>query len=236
MGIQDGACRHGADAGGRTGDPDHRDGGSRAKRMTTLVKICGMTDERGVRAAVEAGADAVGFVFFDKSPRNLSPERAATLAAGVPEGVRRVAVMLHPDPALWEAVFNELRPDVLQTDIEDFSYLRVKPGIEKWPVLREGALPGGKAFPGTFVYEGRKSGQGQTVNWNVAADVARRGRMILAGGLSLENVVGAIEKVAPFGVDVSSAVEGSPGVKDASKVKAFIEAAKAAGNEKGSTA
>ncbi len=203
--------------------------------MTTLVKICGLTDERGVQAAVDAGADAVGFVFFDKSPRNLSPERAAALATGVPEGIRRVAVMLHPDLALWDAVFDELRPDTLQTDIEDFSYLGVKPGIEKWPVLREGALPAGKSFPGTFVYEGRKSGQGKAVDWNVAADVARRGQMILAGGLSVENVAEAIERVAPFGVDVSSEVERSPGVKDAGKVSAFIEAAKAAGSEKGST-
>ena len=90
-----------------------------------MVKICGMTDERAVQAAVDAGADALGFVFFDKSPRSLSPERAVRLAAKVPQHVRRVAVMLHPDARLWDEVSRVLRPDVLQTDAGDFLYLSV---------------------------------------------------------------------------------------------------------------
>ena len=72
--------------------------------MTTFVKICGMTDAAAVSAAVDAGADAVGFVFFAKSPRNVAPARAAELAAAVPDGIRKVAVTLHPDPALWTSV------------------------------------------------------------------------------------------------------------------------------------
>lgn len=196
--------------------------------MTTLVKICGMTGQKAVNAAVAAGADAVGFVFFDKSPRNLTPEQAARLAMDVPSNVLRVAVMLHPASALWDEVSDALRPDVLQTDSDDFSYLNVAHSIARWPVLREGAVPANNALPATFVYEGKRSGQGQTVDWDGAARIARRGRMILAGGLTIDNVAAAIDKVAPYGVDVSSAVESGPGEKDVALIAAFIAAAKAA--------
>lgn len=197
--------------------------------MTTLVKICGLSDQEAVRAAVAAGADAVGFVFFEKSPRNITPEDAARLALDVPANVRRVAVMLHPDRVLWNEVSDVLRPDVLQTDIDDFSYLDVAESIERWPVLREGSVPENGALPATFVYEGARSGQGQMVDWSAAADIARRGQMILAGGLTTDNVAEAISKVAPYGVDVSSAVEFRPGEKDVAKIAAFVAAAKAAG-------
>lgn len=195
--------------------------------MTVMVKICGMSDAAAIAAAVEAGADAIGFVFFEKSPRNVAPEAAARLAAAIPSHVRRVAVTLHPDPLMWVEIEEILRPDVLQTDFGDFSYLDVADGIEKWPVLREGAVPESGPPAGPFVYEGRMSGVGETVDWGVAAELARHGRMILAGGLTAGNVATAIEEVAPWGVDVSSAVESSPGVKDIRMIEAFIAAAKA---------
>jgi phosphoribosylanthranilate isomerase len=187
-----------------------------------------MTDEQAVQAAVDAGAGAVGFVFYARSPRNLTPDQAAELAAKVPPHVKKVAVMLHPDANLWNQVSKVLRPDVLQTDSEDFAYLTVDQRIEKWPVLREGAVPKAGRFPGTFVYEGRRSGMGETVDWNAAATIAREGRMILAGGLNAVNVAEAITRVAPYGVDVSSAVESRPGVKDAARIAAFVKAAMAA--------
>jgi phosphoribosylanthranilate isomerase len=201
--------------------------------MKTLIKICGLTDPAAVSAAVTAGADAVGFVFYDKSPRNLTPEQAAKLAAAVPTGVQRVAVMLHPDEALWREVCDALRPDVVQTDQDDFSYLEVAKEIEKWPVLREGSVPENGPLPATFVYEGVRSGQGKAVDWNTAALVARRGRMILAGGLAVDNVADAIARVAPYGVDVSSAVESSPGKKDVTLIAAFVAAARAANHDSG---
>jgi len=196
--------------------------------MSILVKICGLTDDKAVQAAVDAGADAVGFVFYDRSPRNLSPEKAARLAANVPANVRRIAVMLHPDAGLWNEVSDALKPDVVQTDFDDFSYLQVDEGITKWPVLREGSVAALKELPATFVYEGTQSGHGQTVDWNAAAAIARRGKMILAGGLTIENVAEAISKVAPYGVDVSSAVESERGKKDVELIAAFVTAAKAA--------
>jgi phosphoribosylanthranilate isomerase len=195
--------------------------------MTVMVKICGMSDGDAIAAAVGAGADAIGFVFFEKSPRNVMPEQAARLAAAIPSHVRRVAVTLHPDPLTWLEVQAILRPDVLQTDIGDFSYLDVADGIEKWPVLREGAVPDPGPPAGPFVYEGRMSGVGETVDWGVAAELARHGRMILAGGLTAGNVATAIDEVAPWGVDVSSAVESAPGVKDVQMIEAFIGAARA---------
>lgn len=196
--------------------------------MTILVKICGLNDQQAVRAAIDAGADALGFVFFEKSPRNITPDVAARISADVPATVRRVAVMLHPDRVLWNEVSDALRPDVLQTDSDDFLYLDVAENIAKWPVLREGSVPKDGALPATFVYEGTRSGQGQVVDWSAAADIARRGQMILAGGLTIDNVKDAIEKVAPHGVDVSSAVESGPGKKDVAKIAAFVAAAKAA--------
>jgi phosphoribosylanthranilate isomerase len=195
--------------------------------VTVLVKICGMRDSHAIAAAVEAGADAIGFVFFDRSPRNVSPQQAARLAAAIPSHVRRVAVTLHPDPLFWIEAQAVLKPDVVQTDIGDFAYLDVDPAIEKWPVLREGAVPDDGPPAGPFVYEGRMSGVGETVDWGQAAELARRGQMILAGGLTAANVATAVAGVAPYGVDVSSAVESVPGVKDIARIEAFIEAAKA---------
>jgi len=192
------------------------------------VKICGLTEKNAVDAAVAAGADAVGFVFFDRSPRNLTPEQAVNLAIDVPARVRRVAVMLHPEAVLWDEVSAVLRPDVVQTDRDDFSYLNVREDIEKWSTLREGSVAESGALPATFVYEGAHSGQGRTIDWNSAALIARRGRMILAGGLTTDNVADAIARVAPFGVDVSSAVESAPGKKAVAMIAAFVAAAKAA--------
>jgi phosphoribosylanthranilate isomerase len=194
--------------------------------MSLVVKICGLRSASGVQAAVEAGADAVGFVFAP-SPRRVTPREATLIARGVPAAVKRVAVMQHPTVDEWREVRTIFCPDVLQTDAADFDYLEVPPEIARWPVLREGMPPPGE-LPETFVYEGARSGRGERVDWDAAAGLARRGRMILAGGLDCDNVAEAIRRVAPFGVDVSSAVEAAPGVKDAALIGAFVAAARAA--------
>jgi len=190
-----------------------------------LVKICGMRNAATVEAAVLSGADAVGFVFAE-SPRRVSPVDARIAAANVPGGVLRVAVMLHPDNDTWREVLDVFRPDVLQTDAADFDVLDVPPEVRRWPVLREDKLPA--VIPAEFVYEGRVSGVGETVDWRQAARHARGGRMILAGGLDAANVGEAIATVRPLGVDVSSSVESEPGRKDPQKIRAFISAARAA--------
>mgnify|MGYP001815329771 CR=1 FL=1 len=193
--------------------------------MSLLVKICGLRKRRDVAAAVEAGAGAVGFVFAP-SVREIVPALARASSNLVPCDVKRVAVMLHPSNEEWTRVLDTFEPDVLQTDAEDFDTLDVPDFVERWPVYREGlSSPAGD---GIYVYEGSKSGQGETVDWSTAAALARSGQMILAGGLSPENIAAAIQAVRPFGVDVSSAVESSPGEKDPRRIREFISAARAA--------
>ncbi len=191
-----------------------------------LVKICGLRDEEHIRAAVEAGADAVGFVFAD-SVRRIEPDRAAEITNMVPDTIKKVAVMLHPSNDEWQDVLRAFRPDVLQTDVEDFINLDVPVTVQCWPVYREGNTVSGTLFP-AFVYEGAKSGTGQVVDWTRAADVGRQGNMILAGGLGVDNVAKAIATARPYGVDVSSGVESGPGQKDATLIRKFISAARAA--------
>lgn len=193
--------------------------------MSILVKICGLSDEQHVRAAIEAGADAVGFVFA-KSVREVTPAKAATISAQVPSHVKRVAVMLHPADEEWQKVLNEFSPDVLQTDVEDFASLDVPDSVEQWPVYREGDSE--PDLHGPYIFEGQKSGQGTSVDWLRAAAIAKGGQMILAGGLTVHNVAEAIATVQPFGVDVSSAVETAPGQKDSLLINQFVGAAKAA--------
>jgi phosphoribosylanthranilate isomerase len=195
--------------------------------MSLLVKICGLKRAEDVAAAVDAGAGAIGFVFAE-SKRRVTPTQAAIAASAAPEGVLRVAVMLHPEAGEWLDVLEAFKPDVLQTDHDDFDRLDVPARVARWPVYREGgALPDG-TISDTFVYEGRSSGRGETVDWERAADVAGRGRMVLAGGLDRDNVARAILTVRPFGVDVSSAVESAPGEKDPARIREFVMAAKAA--------
>ena len=193
--------------------------------MSLLVKICGLRAASDVAAAVDAGADALGFVFAE-SVRRVAPQQARDISAAAPAGVRRVAVMLHPSNEEWLNVLRGFEPDVLQTDADDFEALDVPMSIECWPVYREGGPTPDTG--GTFLYEGPKSGAGKTVDWSVAAGLAKEGKMILAGGLAADNVGEAIATVRPFGVDVSSAVESQPGCKDPQRIREFIKAARAA--------
>ena len=197
--------------------------------MSVFVKLCGMTREADVDAAIAAGADALGFVFAE-SPRRVTAVRAAELAARMPEGILRVAVMQHPTAAEWREVLETFAPDVLQTDAEDFAGLDVPRSLRRWPVLREGIAAADTLPEGEFVYEGGRSGQGRSVDWNIASELARGGlptrRMVLAGGLGPDNVAEAIAQVRPWGVDASSGLESAPGRKDPQRMAAFVRAAK----------
>ena len=190
-----------------------------------FVKVCGLSKKEHVDAAVAAGADAVGCVFAE-SVRRVDPGHAAKITRDLPDSVKRVAVMLHPSNDEWQSVLLGFAPDVLQTDADDFAGLDVPEYVGRWPVYREGSVE--PPMTGTYVYEGARSGRGETVDWTRAAELARHGYMILAGGLSAANVGDAVATVRPFGVDVSSAVESAPGEKDAKLINQFITAAKAA--------
>jgi len=194
-----------------------------------FVKVCGLKSDRAVRAAVEAGADALGFVFAE-SPRQVSPEQAAALTSRLPAGIVRVAVMLHPSIAEWNRVRDVFKPDWLQADADDFGLLSVPAHIMRLRVYRDKAPlvmeQPGFVWPEHLLFEGARSGAGMQPDWNVAAGIAGRTKMILAGGLNPDNVRAAIRLVNPWGVDVSSGVESSPGIKDPDRIAAFIAAAR----------
>ncbi len=195
-----------------------------------FVKICGLTRPEAVEAAVEAGADAVGFVFAP-SPRRVAPAAAKALCAGLPDGVLRVAVMRHPAAELVEAVFETFAPDWLQTDAEDLEGLELPPGCAALPVYRSGRVPPAADRVPRLLYEGAQSGRGETADWDEAARLAAATSAILAGGLDADNVAEAIRRVRPWGVNVSSGVERAPGDKDPDKIKRFVLRAKAAAKE-----
>ncbi|MGI9329135.1 MAG: phosphoribosylanthranilate isomerase [Gammaproteobacteria bacterium] len=196
--------------------------------MSVFVKICGCRTREQVEAAVEAGADGLGFVFAP-SPRQVTPERARELCESLPAHVQRIAVMHHPEAAEWQAVQAVFRPDCLQTDADDFMGLTVDPAIRGLPVYRDidGLDEEAVAVQPLALFEAGASGQGQRADWERAARLAARTELILAGGLNPDNVAVAISQVKPWGVDVSSGVERQRGVKDLALIKAFVAAAKA---------
>ena len=201
--------------------------------MALWVKICGLTTRDAVEAAVAAGADAVGFVFAP-SKRQVTAALATQLAQGVPRRILRVAVMLHPTQSELDDVWSEFRPDVLQTDVGDLQTLRVPMGLGVMPVVRGGGGVGLKPDlqpkHSRLLFEGPVSGVGSTSDWRAAAQLARTTQLVLAGGLNATNIADAIAAVRPFGVDVSSGVEASPGIKDPARIHEFVQRARAAAN------
>jgi phosphoribosylanthranilate isomerase len=196
--------------------------------VTIWVKICGLTTPEAVEAAVAAGADAVGFVFAP-SKRQVTATQAVQLVQGLPRRIPRVAVMLHPTQSQLDEVWAEFRPDVLQTDAEDLQTLQIPMGLAVMPVVRNGVglKPDFQKVQKRIVFEGPVSGVGSTSDWHSAAQLARTTELVLAGGLNATNVADAIAAVRPFGVDVSSGVEASPGIKDPARIHEFVRRARA---------
>lgn len=197
------------------------------------VKICGVTDAAGARAAVEAGADAVGFVFA-QSPRQIDIARATRIAATIPPFITRVAVFRHPDPHEVLDVISALRPDLVQTELDArlvealLGRIRLLPVVHDGPYLERdvsyvlGAV--GDSTPVLLEAAGR-GGRGIAPDYGRAAALARRLPLVLAGGLRPDNVAAAIATVRPFAVDVSSGIESSPGAKNPDLVARFVAAA-----------
>ena len=197
------------------------------------IKICGMCGEADVEAAVAAGADALGFVFHQPSPRNLTLEAALVMQRTVPKGLERVAVFLHPTQALVDAVIDALQPDWLQTDLGDLEKLELPVGQRVLPVLRRTGetLRSGDGTPTgrpRVLLDGGTSGAGMRADWTAARALAARCELVLAGGLHAGNVAEAVATVRPFGLDVSSGVERARGVKDPARIREFIDAARGA--------
>jgi phosphoribosylanthranilate isomerase len=198
--------------------------------MATLprmwIKICGITTVDAITAAEAANVDAIGFVFAP-SPRQVTPRQAAQLAALAPPGILRIAVTQHPLQILVDEICRTLKPDLFQTDAEDLRELKVPAHIKILPVVRFGRKTP-HPLPARMLFEGPSSGIGEMADWGRAAELAAQTELILAGGLSPSNVADAIAAVRPYGVDVSSGVEASPGVKDPAKIIDFVNKARQA--------
>ncbi|HEX6988851.1 MAG TPA: bifunctional indole-3-glycerol phosphate synthase/phosphoribosylanthranilate isomerase [Bacillota bacterium] len=209
-----------------------------ADEQPLWVKICGVTDETAVLAAQNAGADAVGFVFAE-SPRRVEPARARRLAARLRRPLARVGVFVDtpPDRILRIARAAGLTHLQLHGDEADEEVVRLQ--AAGYRVLRAYRVNGPEviaraaASPADLVlldaYDpARRGGTGRAFDWDLAVDLCRRRRVILAGGLTPHNVGDAVRAVLPFGVDVSSGVERSPGIKDPARIAGFVHLAQSA--------
>ena len=200
-----------------------------------FVKICGITRLSDALHAVEHGASALGFVFWPRSPRHISPERAAAIIAALPPGVDAVGVFVNETVEGIKAVVAQSGISTIQLHGDEAPAYA---DALDWPVLRavtvgqveqaSAAWPPGTTFLMDTADPVRRGGTGKTMNWEQAAAAARGRRIVLAGGLTPDNVADAVGTVRPFGVDVSSGVEDAPGVKNADKVARFLASARSA--------
>ena len=195
------------------------------------VKICGITSLEDALTAVDAGADALGFVFYPQSPRHINPEQAADIIRKLPPFVQTVGLFVDEELSIVNATADQCGLDVIQLHGEEspeycdsvrrrvIKAFRVK-DITTLDSLLPYHVSGCLLDAWTPAAHG---GTGQTFNWEIAAEAVKRGhRIVLAGGLTPDNVAEAVRRVNPFAVDVSSGVESSPGRKDADKIKKFI--------------
>ena len=209
--------------------------------MSISVKICGINDEAGYDAAVEAGADWIGFVFYPPSPRAIGPQQAAILARRHPGGPRRVGLFVDPVPHDIASVLFGVKLDALQIYAEDSRALPLRDRFapELWRALgvsRATDLPLLAPDADRIVVEAkppegasRPGGNAAQIDWRITRRWRAPLPWILAGGLTPENVAEAIATSGATAVDVSSGVESSPGRKDPARIHAFVAAAKAAG-------
>jgi phosphoribosylanthranilate isomerase len=196
-----------------------------------IVKICGITRAEDAAIAASLGATAVGFIFWPGSPRRITAPAAAAISGALPERVWKVGVFVdasaddilrtigearltavqlhgHETPALAAALKTRV---IKAMALEQLAPARALDGWNGVPILLDAHDPV------------RKGGTGRTIDWHRAAEIAARHDVILAGGLRPENVADAIERVRPYGIDVSSGVETSPGVKDRDKLRRLFE-------------
>jgi len=213
--------------------------------MRTRIKICGLTREADLDAAVEAGADAIGFVFYPTSKRNVTPERAAQLRRRVPAFVDVVALTVKASQDQMRAILDEVGPDLLQFHGDESPetcrlpgrrYLRAfrvgAPGLDSADALAAHCAQFGDAAGWLFdSYSAGYGGSGLGFDRKLLATVQTapdRRALVLAGGLTPDNVGDAVRTLRPWAVDVSSGVEDSPGLKSIERVRAFIDAVRIA--------
>jgi phosphoribosylanthranilate isomerase len=201
--------------------------------MSVKVKICGITSVADALGAAEAGADLIGLMFYERSPRYVPFARAAEIAKALPPFISRVGVFVNPDADTVMRAIGECGLSLLQFHGEEAPAFCTQFGLMSMKAFRVRDADSLLALPDyeTDAYlldaysPDAHGGTGAKFNWDLAIAAKQHDRPIfLAGGLTPENVAQAVQQVAPFGVDVSSGVESAPGKKDPAKVRAFIQA------------
>src|SRR3954469_2007365 len=213
--------------------------------MSLLVKICGLSTPETLDVALDAGADAVGFVFFPPSPRNLSFEQARVLGARVKGRARKVALTVDADDALFEKIIEALKPDMLQLHGHEtpqrVAAIRESFGLplmKVLPIETKADLAAIAPYTGAadrLLFDARPPGDatrpgglGKAFDWHLLENLKLSIPFMLSGGLHAGNVAEALRITRAGGVDVSSGVKSAPGVKDPDKIRAFIHAARSA--------
>jgi phosphoribosylanthranilate isomerase len=203
--------------------------------MQVRIKICGITNLDDALSAVYSGADAVGFVFFRESPRYISYDDAASIIVRLPPFITTVGVFVNEKPEQTEKIALRTGIDAIQLHGEEPHH--VYPLSRR--IIKAIRVKNLESLDPLIDYQGKVSaflldtyapdafgGTGRIFNWDIASEAKQFGRVILAGGLTPDNVAEAVRQVMPYGVDVSSGVESQKGKKDHNKMKAFIERAK----------
>ena len=211
--------------------------------MTTAVKICGLSTAPTLEAAIDAGADYVGLVFFAKSPRNVSVPVAADLAARARGRVKTVALVVDPSDAALDQIVADVQPDWLQLHghetparVAEIKARYGLPVLKALPIATEADVVAADAWrpvADMLLFDAKPppdatltGGNGLSFDWRLVAGVARRYPFMLAGGLTPDNVAAAVATTGAAAVDVSSGVETAPGLKDADLIRRFVTAAK----------
>ena len=215
--------------------------------MTILVKICGISTEEALEAAIEAGADYAGFVFFERSPRNVTLSRAAALARRAGGRIKTVALTVNAAADSIRVIAGEVRPDFFQLhgdeNVERVSSIRKLTSTKIIKAIKVGTpcdIQGSRLYEDEadlLLFDAQAvslpdvlpGGNGLSFNWRWLQGAALRRDFMLAGGLRAENVLTALAESGASAVDVSSGVETSPGVKDPALIRQFIKAAKSFG-------
>jgi phosphoribosylanthranilate isomerase len=213
--------------------------------MPLLVKICGLKTESALDAALEAGADMVGFVFFPPSPRNVAFDTARGLGQRVRGRAQKVALTVDADDALLDTVVEALRPDILQLHGREsparVSALKQRFGVQVMKAIAVevksdlAAVATYAKVAGRLLFDARApreatrpGGLGRPFDWRLLENLDPGVPFMLSGGLDADNVAEALRMTRAPGVDVSSGVERTPGEKDADKIRAFVRAAREA--------
>jgi phosphoribosylanthranilate isomerase len=203
--------------------------------MTVRVKICGITSPEQALMAQQSGADAIGLVIYEKSPRYVDIEQAANIRAVIGQSTLAIALLVNPSDSLVKQVISEVKPDYIQfhgDETAEFCHqfnvpfiraVRMRDGLDIEAEVAAYKAEGGFLFDAWN--DDLYGGTGHSFDWSRLPDSADY-KLILAGGLNPSNVAQAVSITNPYMVDVSGGVEASPGVKDPVKVKAFITQAK----------